>query len=164
MGMAFQIAETPQWLFGTVLGDQNAGGTGTSHTDGAAIKSRFMPILSKVSRIRTQYDRALRDALYQCQLLDIAHGDVEFEPVYPTITWRDGLPVNEKEQAEIMSIRTGNKPTLDVATAIKRMDSLDDIQAGEIVAKIDADTEKEVGTVDASIFNAEMTEESGGGN
>src|SRR5690606_38964866 len=44
IGLAFQIAETPQWLFGTVLGDQNAGGTGTSHTDGAAIRARFMPI------------------------------------------------------------------------------------------------------------------------
>jgi len=162
IGMAFQIAETPQWLFGTVLGDQNSGGTGTSHTDGAAIKARFMPILSKVARVRTQYDRALRDALYQCQLLDIAHGEANFEAVYPTITWRDGLPVNEKEQAEIMEIRTGGKPTIDVATAIKRMDTLDDIQAGEIVAKIDADTEKEVGTVDASIFNVESTEETGG--
>lgn len=153
IGMAFQIAETPQWLFGTVLGDQNSGGTGTSHTDGAAIKARFLPILSKVSRIKTHYDRAIRDALYNCQLLDIAHGEADFEAVYPTITWRDGLPENKKEQAEIMAIRTGNKPTLDVLTAIKRTDGLDDMQAQEIIARIDADTEREVGTVDSSIFN-----------
>lgn len=164
IGLAFQIAETPQWLFGTVLGDQNAGGTGTSHTDGAAIRARFMPILSKVNRIRTHYDRALRDALYNCQLLDIEHGDAKFEAVYPTIHWRDSLPRNEKELAEIMEIRTGAKPTIDVATAIKRMDGLDDIQAETIVQRIDADTEKEVGTVDASIFNAESTEEIGGDN
>lgn len=155
IGMAFQIAETPQWLFGTVLGGQNAGGTGTSHTDGAAIKARFMPILSKVSRIKTHYDRAIRDSLYICQLLDIAHGEKKFEAVYPMITWRDGLPKNEKELAEIAAIRTGNKPTLDVLTAIKRLDNLDDMQAEEIVSRIDADTEKEVGTVDASIFNTE---------
>jgi len=153
IGMAFQIAETPQWLFGTVLGDQNSGGTGTSHTDGAAIKARFMPILTKVARIRTHYDRALRDALYNCQLIDIAHGDKTFEPVYPVIQWQDGLPHNEKEQAEIMAIRTGNKPTIDQATAIKRMDGLDDIQAAEILTRIEGDTEREVGTVDASIFN-----------
>lgn len=158
IGLAFQIAETPQWLFGTVLGDQNAGGTGTSHTDGAAIRARFMPILSKVNRIRTHYDRALRDALYNCQLLDIAHGDAKFDAVYPTIHWRDSLPRNEKELAEIMEIRTGAKPTLDVATAIKRMDGLDDIQAATIVKSIGADTEREVGTVDASIFN-ETSEE-----
>lgn len=159
IGLAFQIAETPQWLFGTVLGDQNAGGTGTSHTDGAAIRARFMPILSKVNRIRTHYDRALRDALYNCQLLDIVHGDAKFEAVYPTIHWRDSLPRNEKELAEIMAIRTGDKPTLDVATAIKRMDGLDDIQAATIVNRIEADTQREVGTVDASIFNETTTEE-----
>ncbi|MCY9546790.1 portal protein [Lysinibacillus xylanilyticus] len=158
IGMAFQIAETPQWLFGTVLGDQNAGGTGTSHTDGAAIKARFMPILTKVARIRTHYDRALRDALYNCQLLDIAHGEANFEAVYPTIQWQDGLPHSEKEQAEIMAIRTGNKPTIDVATAIKRLDSLDDLQAAQIIERIKADTEREVGTVDASIFNDPDTE------
>ena len=162
ISMAFQIAETPQWLFGTVLGSDNAGGTGTSHTDGAAIKARFLPILSKVNRIKTHYDRAIRDALYNCQLLDIAHGDKSFEAVYPTITWRDGLPVNAKEQAEIMAIRTGNKPTLDVLTAIKRTDGVDDIQASEIIARIDGDMEREVGTVDSSIFNVPATEETEG--
>lgn len=158
IGFAFQIAETPQWLFGTVLGDQNAGGTGTSHTDGAAIKARFMPILTKVARIRTHYDRALRDALYNCQLLDIAHGDADFTPVYPVIHWQDGLPHSEKEQAEIMAIRTGNKPTIDQATAIKRMDGVDDIQAAEILTRIEGDTEREVGTVTSSIYNEEVEE------
>lgn len=164
IGMAFQIAETPQWLFGTVLGDQNSGGTGTSHTDGAAIKARFMPILTKVARIRTHYDRALRDALYNCQLLDIAHGDADFDAVYPVIQWQDGLPHNEKEQAEIMAIRLGDKPTIDQATAIKRLDGLDDIQASEILTRIEGDTEREVGTVDASMFNEEPTQKETGGD
>lgn len=149
VGMVFQLAETPQWLFGTVLGDQNAGGTGTSHTDSAAIKARFMPILSKVARIRTQYDRAIRDALYYCQLLDVAHGGAGFTPVYPSIAWNDGLPRNEKEEAEIMSLRTGGKDTLDVHSAIKRLDRIDDEKASEIEQRI----KDEVETVDASIFN-----------
>lgn len=158
INLVFQIAETPQWLFGTAIGDGNQGGTGTSHTDGAAIKSRFLPILSKVNRIKTHYDRAIRDALYNCQLLDNAHGDANFTPVYPVITWRDGLPKNLKEEAEIMEIRTGGKPTLDVHSAIKRQDGLDDMQAQEIIDRIDADTEREVGTVDSTIFNAEASE------
>lgn len=162
INLAFQIAETPQWLFGTAIGDGNQGGTGTSHTDGAAIKSRFMPILSKVNRIKTHYDRAIRDALYNCQLLDIAHGDANFTPVYPVITWKSGLPENLKEQAEIMAIRTGDRATLDVLSAIKRMDGLDDMQAAEIVARIEDDTEREVGTVDSSIFNAEVEQLSEG--
>ncbi len=152
IAMAFQMAETPQWLFGTVLGD-NSGGTGTSHTDSAAIKARFMPISSKVNRIRTHYDQAFRDALWNCQLLDIEHGDYDFEPVYPTISWQDGIPKNEKELAEIMEIRTGKKPTIDIHTAIKRQDGVDDEKAAEIVRRISNDEVTLNGFVDSSVFN-----------
>lgn len=148
IGLVFQIAETPQWLFGTVLGDQNAGGTGTSHTDSAAIKARFMPILSKVARVRTQFDRALRDALYNCQLLDIAHGGAQYEAIYPTINWSDGLPRNEKEEAEIAEIRIASR-VLDRHSAVKRLDRVDDEKARETLRRIDGEEE----TVDASIFN-----------
>jgi hypothetical protein len=154
LSLVFQIAETPQWLFGTVLGD-NSGGTGTSHTDSASIKARFLPILSKVNRIRTHYDKAVRDALYICQLLDIAHGDADFTPVYPTIAWQDGIPINEKEQAEIMQIRT-QKPTLDVKSAIKRQDNVDDMQADETIRRIAEDEKTMNGFVDSSIFNEDI--------
>lgn len=152
LGLVFQMSETPQWLFGTVLGE-NSGGTGTSHTDSGAIKARFMPILSKVKRIRTQYDKAIRDALWSCQLLDLEHGDYKFEPIYPTISWKDGIPKNDKEEAEIMQIRTGNKPTIDVRTAIKKQDSVDDIKADEIIRRIEADEKSANGFVDSSVFN-----------
>lgn len=152
VGLVFQLAETPQWLFGTVLGSENAGGTGTSHTDSAAIKTRFMPILSKVSRIRMQYDRAIRDALYNAQLLDLAQNpNADYEAVYPAIKWSDGLPRNEKEEAEVAEIRI-NTGVLDKHTAIKRMDRVDDDKAQETLRRI---TDEE-GTVDASIFNAEV--------
>jgi hypothetical protein len=151
LALVFQISETPQWLFGTVLGD-NSGGTGTSHTDSASIKARFLPILSKVNRIRTHYDKAVRDALYTCQLLDIAHGEASFNPVYPTIAWQDGIPINEKEQAEIMQLRT-QKPTLDVKSAIKRQDFVDDMQADEIIRRIAEDEKAANGFVNSSIFN-----------
>jgi hypothetical protein len=153
ISLVFQLAETPQWLFGTVLGE-NSGGTGTSHTDSAAIKARFMPILSKVKRIRTHYDKAIRDALWTCQILDVVHGDAEFEPIYPTINWRDGIPKNPREEAEIMAIRTGEKPTLDVKSAIKRQDDVDDTKADEILRRIDEDTKRTEGFVEPSIFNA----------
>lgn len=149
VGMVFQLAETPQWLFGTVLGDQNAGGTGTSHTDSGSIKARFMPILSKVARIRTQYDRAIKDALYYCQLLDKSQGTRDITPVYPQIKWQDGLPRNVVEEAEVMTLRTGGKPTLDVHSAIKRLDRVDDEAAKEIETRIKSAEE----TVDASVFN-----------
>jgi hypothetical protein len=153
LGLVYQMSETPQWLFGTVLGD-NSGGTGTSHTDSASIKARFMPILSKVKRIRTHYDKAIRDALWTCQLLDIAHGDGAFEAVYPTINWQDGIPKNAKEEAEIMQLRTGGKANLDVQSAIKRQDGVDDEKAKEIIARIGEDEKNANGFVNASIFNA----------
>jgi hypothetical protein len=154
LALVYQMSETPQWLFGTVLGE-NSGGTGTSHTDSASIKARFMPILSKVKRIRTHYDKAIRDALWTCQLLDLAHGDYDFEAVYPTISWQDGIPRNAKEEAEIMQIRTGGKPTIDVQSAIKRQDSVDDEKATEIISRIEQDEKNANGFVDGSIFNAE---------
>jgi hypothetical protein len=152
LGIVYQMSETPQWLFGTTM-TQDKGGTGTSHTDSGAIKARFMPILSKVKRIRTHYDKAIRDALWTCQLFDTKFGDYEFEPVYPTINWKDGIPRDEKELAEIMSIRTGGKPTIDVQSAIKKLDEVDDEKATEIISRIDADEQRVNGFVDGSIFN-----------
>jgi hypothetical protein len=149
----FQMSETPQWLFGTTISDGgNAGGTGTSHSDGAAIKARFMPILSKVKRIRSGYDKAVRDALWSCFLLDKMYGKYTGKDVYPKIHWKDGIPKNEKEEAEIMAIRTGEKPTLDQKSAIKRMDELDDMQADEVLKRVGED-EKRYEPVSTNVFN-----------
>lgn len=157
LSLVFQMSETPQWLFGTTVAGEEKGGTGTSHTDGAAIKARFMPILSKIKRIRVHVDRALRDALWTAmELENYANEGVEgfepYAPVYPKINWRDGIPKNEKEEAEIYQIRTGSKSTIDVKSAIKRMDGVDDEKATEIIDRITAD-EKAAGFVDGTVFN-----------
>jgi len=156
LGQIFQISETPQWLFGTTIAG-NDGGTGTSHTDGAAIKARFMPILTKVNRIRNHVDKAFRDALYAAQIIEI-EGNMEnsefdhYTPQYPKILWKDGLPENEKEQAEIMQIRTGGKPTIDQRGAIKKLDDVSDEMAEQVIERIDKDAEKDA-TVEGSVFN-----------
>jgi hypothetical protein len=161
ISLVFQLSETPQWIFGTVVANNGSdGGTGTSHTDGMAIKARFMPILSKVKRIRVYVDEAIRDALYYAMVLEneANKGVVGFEPYepqYPKIHWKDGLPESDLEMAQIMALRTGNKPTIDVKTAIKRMDEIDDTQAEEIIKRIQEEEEKANGFVDASIFNQE---------
>ncbi|MCM3205622.1 phage portal protein [Paenibacillus illinoisensis] len=160
LGLIYQMAETPQWLFGTTI-TSDSGGTGTSHTDGAAIKARFMPILKKVERIRTHVDRAVRNALWKAMLLEnIANKGVPtFEPydeVYPTIGWRDGIPRNEKEAAEVASIRTGAKPTWSVTDAIKDLDGVTDAEAEETIRRIDEDEKRVNGTVDGTIFNEEV--------
>lgn len=151
----FQMSETPQWLFGTTIsGGGNSGGTGTSHSDGAAIKARFMPILSKVKRIRNNYDKTIRDILWTCFELEKAQGNYEGKDVYPKIYWKDGIPKNELEEAQIMEIRTGSKPTIDLQSAIKRMDELDDMQASEIISRI-KDDEASLQPVDPNTFNLE---------
>ncbi|MFW5434346.1 phage portal protein [Paenibacillus apiarius] len=158
LGMVFQMSETPQWLFGTTLAGDSRGGSGTSHTDSGAIKARFMPILAKVNRIRVHVDKAIRDALWTAmELENFANQGVDgfkaYEPVYPIITWQDGIPKDEKEQAEIMQIRTGGKSTIDVHTAIKRLDGLDDSHASAIMKRISKDEESTYGTVDGTVFN-----------
>ncbi|WP_010495066.1 portal protein [Paenibacillus elgii] len=157
LGLVYQISETPQWLFGTTLAEDK-GGSGTSHTDGNAIKARFMPILSKVKRIRVHVDRAIRDAIWSAQLLEnFANEGVDgfepYEPVYPKINWRDGIPKDEKTEAEVFQIRTGGQATLDVKSAIKRMDGVDDEQADAIIQRISADETRVNGTVDSTVFN-----------
>lgn len=78
---------------------------------------------------------------------------MKYDAVYPKITWRDGIPKNAKEEAEVFQIRTGGKATIDVVSAVKRMDSLNDQQAHEIEDRIAEDERKAFGTVDSTIFN-----------
>lgn len=162
LGLVYQMSETPQWLFGTTLASDK-GGTGTSHTDAGAVKARFMPIISKVKRIRAHVDRALRDAIWTAmQLENYANKGVEdfepYEPIYPRIIWKDGIPRDEKEAAEVAAIRTGGKPTMAVLDAVKDLDNVDDAQALDMIERIDADERRVNGTVDSSIFNEQITE------
>jgi hypothetical protein len=158
LGLVYQMAETPQWLFGTTI-TADSGGTGTSHTDGAAIKARFMPILKKVERIRTHVDRAVRNALWKAMVLEnYANTGVEdfktYEAVYPTIGWRDGIPRNEKEAAETAQIRTGNKATWSVTDAIKDLDGVTDAEAEETIRRIDEDETRVGGIADSTTADA----------
>ncbi|WP_339273742.1 portal protein [Paenibacillus sp. FSL W8-0426] len=161
LGLVYQMSETPQWLFGTTLAEDK-GGTGTSHTDSGAIKARFMPILAKVKRIRAHVDKALRDAIWTAmQLENFANKDVPdfepYEPIYPRINWRDGLPRDEKEAAEVASIRTGAKSTMSVSDAIKYLDGVDDKLADEMIRRIDEDETRLNGISDSAgadaVFN-----------
>lgn len=172
IGLVFMLSETPQWLFGTTL-SEDKGGTGTSHTDGVAIKARFMPILSKVKRIRVHVDRAIRNAIYEAMNLEnIAYSGVDdfqpYEPIYPKIIWKDGIPANEKEQAEIMALRTGNRPTIDQRTAIKVLEEIDDDQAEQIIQRIKEEEASELPVNPDKLFNppavSQQEAPAGGGN
>ena len=79
--------------------------------------------------------------------------------MHPNIAWKDGLPVDEKEQAEIAQIRTGGKSTLAVHDAIKRLDDVDDTHAAAMMARIAQDEKDAFGTVDSTVFNEEVVVE-----
>jgi hypothetical protein len=168
ISLVFQMSETPQWLFGTIVaGSGGKGGDGTSHTDGAAIKARFMPILTKVKRIRTHVDKAVRDALWTAMELENyanqgVDGFTPYDPVYPQICWNDGVPKDDKAEAETMQIRLGGKPSIDQQTAIKRLDGVDDVEAKKIIDRISEDEKQANGFVDSSIFSS--NDGGGGGN
>ncbi|MFE4202132.1 phage portal protein [Aneurinibacillus aneurinilyticus] len=157
--LAFQLSETPDWIFGTSIKQSGNAAGGTSHTTSGGIKARFFPLLSKVKRIRAHVDKAIRDSLYNAMRLENyanegVDGFTPYEPEYPSIIWKDGIPRDEKEEAEIAQIRTGGKATQSVQDAIKKLDNVGDMQAKESIKRIDADETRVNGTVDASIFNA----------
>ncbi|MFZ4454325.1 portal protein [Salibacterium aidingense] len=165
LGKVYQITETPDWMLGTSVvggGTGNSAG-GTSHTTNAAIRSRFLPVTKKVKRIRTSVDKALRDAIYVSQQIENyanegVKGFESYDPVYPTIKWKDGVPRDEKEDAEVSEIRTGGKPTVDQKTSIRRQDDLDDKQAQKILDAIEDDDEREAGP---AVSDPEMFREGG---
>jgi hypothetical protein len=136
------------------LGKDNAGTSGAS---GLSIKWRMNSLLAKINRKRQYYDKGLRNVLYIAQLLEHAQAEKkpDYTPTWPKINFKDGLPDDELEMANIMSIRTGGKPTISQRTAIKLLDDLTDEQVEEELQRI----QKEESFADPSIFN----QESGGG-
>lgn len=168
LSMVFMLSETPPWVFGvSPIKEGNSTG-GTSHTDGSSLLVRLMPLLSKVNRIRTYVDRSMRDALWLAQELEVAANEhvpdfVKYTPVYPVITFRDGIPIDEKREAEIAAIRTGDKPTMSVLDAIKRLDEVGEAEAKARIKRIDEDEARilaATATVDGSIYGEGNGEES----
>ncbi|MEV3091120.1 hypothetical protein ABNE82_22595, partial [Paenibacillus larvae] len=68
------------------------------------------------------------------------------------IQFKDGLPDDELEMANLTSIRTGGKPTLSQKTALMRLDDMTEEQAEAELERIRRE-EQEEAPVDASIFN-----------
>lgn len=103
---------------------------------GSALKRLMISPLSKVNRIRMRFDPAIKQAIYLCSQLD---GYSKLDKSQINIIWKDGLPSDEKELAEIMNIRTGQKATISQSSAIKRMDDVSETEAENELAKIQDD-------------------------
>jgi hypothetical protein len=98
--------------------------------------------LAKVNRIRMRMDPALKKAIKLCSQLGGENIiDLTGKPL--SIVWKDGLPQDEMEQANIMSIRTGGKPTISQYRAVQE---LDDLSAEDTQIEIDRIDEDEAKT------------------
>ena len=92
---------------------------------GTALKRMMISPLAKVNRTRMRLDNSLKKAIKLCSQLG---GDniVDLSKEKINIFWNDGLPNDDKEEAEIMNMRTGGKATISQYSAIKRLDNLTD--------------------------------------
>ncbi|QGG47645.1 phage portal protein [Heliorestis convoluta] len=143
-------AEIPEIALGV-------GDAGTSGASGLAIKWRLNSILAKINRKRQYYDKALKRVLLLAQLLEKARqGKVDYEVTVPKVKFKDGLPDDELELANIMSIRTSGKPTISQKAAMMWLDDLTEEQAEAELARMKTEEE----SADPSIFQeAEEGEE-----
>lgn len=113
------------------------GDSGTSGSSGLAIKWRMNSLLAKINRKRQYYEKALKRVFTIAQLLENDRGGQSIQPFVPIIKFRDGLPNDEMEQATIMQIRTGAKPTISQIRAIMEMENVTEEQAQKILEEIE---------------------------
>jgi hypothetical protein len=119
INILYTISEMGSAIFGDM---SSVSGQGIS---GFALKRLMMSPLAKVNRIRMRFDPALKKAIKLCsQINGLNLTDKKIE-----IQWEDGLPADDKETAEIMQMRTGNKATISVLSAIKVLDNKSDAAA-----------------------------------
>ena len=106
---------------------------------GSALKRLMLAPLAKTQRIRLRVDPALKKAIKLCS--QIGNGkNLSKESI--NISWQDGLPRDDREEAEIMAIRTGangGARTISVHTAIKRLDNKLDTEVIEEMDRIKED-------------------------
>lgn len=124
----YMISETGA----TLLGETDKSGQASS---GTALKLKMMSPQTKCKRVRMRFDPALKKALKLCSQL----GGVNLSKAAISITWQDGLPNDDKELADIMAVRTGNKPTISQKRALMVLDDLTEEQAEEEMERINED-------------------------
>lgn len=127
------------------------GDSGTSGSSGLSIKWRMNSLLAKINRKRQYYDKGLKRVMLIAQMLEHARGGKQdYQITMPIVKFRDGLPDDETEMANVMAIRTGGKATISQKSAIMWLDSLTEEQADAELERIKGEEE----FADPSIFNA----------
>ncbi|MEH7381764.1 phage portal protein [Bacillus sp. JJ1533] len=124
---------------GVALGLQDSGTSGGS---GLSIKWRMSPLLAKINRKRQYFDEGIKKILHVAQLLEHANNDnVDYEVFTPHISFKDGLPDDDREKAQIINMRTNGKSTLSQKTALMEQYDMTEEQAEEEIKRIRAEDE-----------------------
>jgi hypothetical protein len=107
---------------------------------GTALKRMIAPTIAKVNRIKMKLTPAIIKAIQLVsqlggkEITDLTDTDIN-------IAWRDGLPGDPMESAQIMSVRTAGKQTISVLTALETFDELSVEAAEEELLRIEDDIE-----------------------
>lgn len=126
LNLLYQLTE----MSGTLLGDVEATKSGTP-TSGIAYKHRMESTLQKLKRFRLALDTGIRKvicAACQAQGFNISENELIIE-------WKNSL-TDEKEQAEILNIKTGGKPVVSQVRAIMMANDMTREEAEEEYARI----------------------------
>jgi hypothetical protein len=102
---------------------------------GAALKKRLMRTIAKVNRKKMYADPAIKSALEIAQMMDVEWAGGNYEVEEPTITWEDGLPDDELEQAQVVGQRVKDG-TLSQLEGIMRLDKCDEETAKKKLKQI----------------------------
>ncbi len=140
-------AELPEVALG-------GGESGTSGSSGLAIKFRLNSLLAKINRKRQFYNKGLKEVFFITQMLEHTRGakNPGYAVTDAIIKFKDGLPNDELEMANIMSIRTGGKQTISQKTALMAIDDLTEDQAESELKRIEEESKQEE-AASPSIFN-----------
>ena len=128
---ACMISETSPDAFGI-------GKDGGRAESGRALKFRLLRLLAKINRKKLYFDQALKNVLYAAMYMENVWGRGP-EPVDVRVEWKDGLPADSYEDAQVEQIRTGNKATTSVRSAVRRQDGIDGEQLEEELDEIAKD-------------------------
>ena len=128
LGQLYALSEMSAALFGDL---QSKVGNVPS---GTALRRTLMATLDRVKRMRAMQDAAVKKAVTLCSYL----GGEEIVPLQSevSLTWREGLPSDPKEDAEIIRMRTGGKSTMSLYRTLRTYDSLCDSDAQSEINEI----------------------------
>jgi hypothetical protein len=128
--LAFMISETSPDAFG--FGERGRA------ESGRALKFRLLRLLAKINRKKLYFDQALKNVLYAAMYLENVWGRGP-EPAEIRIEWQDGLPADPLENAQVEQIRTSNKATTSVRSAVRRLDGIEGAQLDKELDEIARD-------------------------